>query len=566
MNKKYYIIEFPFYAKLKAIKILKKYLNQNIDNSNTLNENKKFINSNNKILSYRNQAQKLNSGKISTVKEEQEQASDIIVSNNNINNKTIDNNIINKEQFKLQIFFEGKNIEFYLNKTDKFKKLLLLIQKKLAPYHQITDYDILYKLQIIDIISSLNIKLLDLIGSLPNGNIPTFLLRKKEIKKDKNNNKETIVRIENFPSLTDLAIDLNYFFKRETRESDFVVEHKNNICKVIFNSPENAFSLVTFLSKLKTKKTIYKRLKVNLDYKINNITNINKFKQNPGKIMLPYLKKEIFNNLKNKNYDFYMKSPIFKRKNIKLFLPNFFSFNKNDKKINNKGEDIIFLYGNKEKQKGNNSTNNEVKIISYTDKIKSNNKRNDIKNNLKLSLLSKNNSNFNSITNLKRNSVFYKSLINFGIDNNKYNKDELLEKKNFKQFEKYNNLMMRSWSNIDRLKSKMLNNKNNKIRKEILLNTNDNNNYNIKNAENNENIKNSENKKDFNLLELLKETKMSEDSNDSSKESNSYEQEINQNKNKKFPFKNKNQKFLFFNGLTKREKNKYLDYKGKKDD
>ena len=131
----------------------------------------------------------------------------------------------------------------------------------------------------------------------------TFLLRKKEIKKEKNNNKGTIVKIESFPSLTDLAIDLNYFFKKETSESDFVVENKNNICKVIFNSPEKAFSLVAFLSKLKTEKAIYKRLKVNLDYKINNNSNITNYKQNPGKIMLPYLKKEIINNLKNKNND-----------------------------------------------------------------------------------------------------------------------------------------------------------------------------------------------------------------------------------------------------------------------
>ena len=119
-------------------------------------------------MAFRNQTQNLNSGKISTVKEEQEQASDTIDNNNNNNNKLIDNIDLNKEKLKIQIFFEGKNIELYLNKNDKFKKLVLLIQKELSPYYKITDYDILYNLNNIDIISSLNTKLLNLIGNLKN--------------------------------------------------------------------------------------------------------------------------------------------------------------------------------------------------------------------------------------------------------------------------------------------------------------------------------------------------------------------------------------------------------------
>ena len=281
--------------------------------------------------------------------------------------------------------------------------------------------------------------------------------------------------------------------------------------------------------------------------------------------MLPYLKKEIINNLKNKNYDFfYIKSPKFKRKNIKLFLPNYFSFSQNVKNKSYKDEDIIFLYKNKSKQRENN-TNNGLKIISYTDKIKPNERVGEIKNKLKLSSLSNNRNKIKS-PNLKRNSLFYNSLINFGIDNNKNNNDELLEKKNFKQPNKINDLMMRSCSKMDKLKSKMINNKNNIIKKEVIINSsNDNNIYNSKSIENNENIKINENKNDLDLIELLKTSKISDDSNDSSKENNSYEQEVNRNNNKKFSFKNKNKKFLFFNGLTKREKNKYLDYKGKKD-
>ena len=39
--------------------------------------------------------------------------------------------------------------------------------------------------------------------------------------------------------------------------------------------------------------------------------------------------------------------PKFNRKNIILFLPNYFSFSLNAKNKSNKDEDIIFLYKNK---------------------------------------------------------------------------------------------------------------------------------------------------------------------------------------------------------------------------
>jgi hypothetical protein len=297
---------------------------------------------------------------------------------------------------------------------------------------------------------SFNKKIIDLLGDLPNGEVPTILLRKKNNNKEKYNSNGTIITIENFPSLTDLAIDLNNFFKKETRESDFVVDYKkNNICKVIFNYPEKAFSLVTYLSRLKLKKQIYKRLKVNLDYKINPVTNINKDKLKSEKIMLPYLKKETIYNIKNKNIDFYMKSPIYKRKNIKLFLPNYFSFSKNNAKNKIKGEDILFLYKQKQKQKINNinTLNNNIKIMSYIDKVKPIKKKSEVKNRKLISLFSKDNNTGNTPTRMKRKSVF-KPIINIGIDIEKDNKINYNDKNN-----DLNNITVRSWSNIDRIKS-----------------------------------------------------------------------------------------------------------------
>lgn len=445
-----------------------------------------------------------------------------------------------------------------INKNEKFKKLFLLIQKQIFPYNQITDFDILYKLKVINVIDSFNKKIIDLFGDLPNGEVPTILLRKKNKNKEKYNSNGTIITIENFPSLTDLAIDLNYFFKKETRESDFVVDYKkNNICKVIFIYPEKAFSLVTYLSRLKLKKQIYKRLKVSLDYKINPVTNINKDKLKSEKIMLPYLKKETIYNIKNKNIDFYMKSPNYKRKNIKLFLPNYFSFSKSKKKNKIKDEDILFLYKQKQKQNINNinTFNNNIKIMSYIDKVKPIKKKSEVKNRKLISLFSKDNNTGNTPTRMKRKSVF-KPIINIGID---IENDKKINDKN----NDLNILTVRSWSNIERIKSN-INNKKNILKNNNNKNTKENNN--IKLIDNKENKEMEEKKNELNLIELLKEAKMSEESDDSSKENVSVYDQLNNKKRKKYLFNNKNKKFMFFNGLTKRERRKNSEYIGKKYD
>lgn len=538
-------------------------LNNNVkENSFDLNNN----NSNNYIIfngknhPLRNNSNKLNSGKISTVKEEQEKEQTYLVDNKS--NNILTN--IKTEEYKIQIYYEGKYIDFTLNKNDKFKKLILLTQKKLFPYHQIVNYDILYKLKKIDIVNSFNLKLSEIIGELENNETTTFLLKKKE-NITKKNHHGTSVTIENFPSLTDLAIDLNYFFKKETRESDFIVDYKKNMCKVVFSYPEKAFSLVSFLSKLKLQKPIYKLLKVNLDYKIKVITNAKKHRQNQPKIMLPLLKKKIINNLKNDN--FYIKdpnqSPSYRRKNIKLFLPNYFSFSKNNKQ-NIFNDEVLFLYRKKQKKLKN--VNSDVNIKSNKDKDYINNNLSEIKNKNKskkiLSIFDKDRRSVLATKKVKRNSVFYNMPIAIKINNennNNNNNNNINESindsmnksiisKNSKKNESNKNVIVRSLTNKDYTKSKFSENKDKK---------------NNNNESPNENQDNKN--KDLYIMKLIQDAKVSEESSSSSNKSSSSYDISNNEKNKKSFFNGKNQEFMFFKGLTKRPKRKYNEYIGRRD-
>ena len=533
-------------------------LNNNTNNNNN-NNNNNYIVFNGKNQSLRNISNKLNSGKISTVKEEKEQEQTYLV--DNMSNNILTN--IKTEEYKIQIYYEGKYIDLTLNKNDKFKKLILLTQKKLFPYHQIVNYDILYKLNKIDIVNSFNVKLADMIGEIENNVTPTFLLMKKDniIKK---NHKGTSVTIENFPSLTDLAIDLNYFFKKETRESDFIVDYKKNICKVVFSYPEKAFSLVSFLSQLKLQKPIYKRLKVNLDYHIKVVTNAKK--KNQPKIMLPLLKKKIINNLKNDN--FYIKdpnqTPSYRRKNIKMFLPNYFSFSKKSK-LNMFNDEVLFLYRKKQNRLKN--VNSDVNIKSYKDKDYINN-LSDIKNKNKskkiLSIFDKDRKSVLATKKVRRNSVFYNMPIEIKINNennnnaNDQNNDSInksIISKNSKKNDSNKNVIVRSLTNKDYNKSKFFESKDKK-------------NNNVKNSVNNDgnSIANQDNKKkDLYLIKLIQDAKMSDESSSSSYKSNSSNDTSNNKVNKKSFFNGKNQEFMFFKGLSKRPKRKYNEYIGKKD-
>ena len=563
-------------------------LSNNKINNNKSNNNLNDINS--KSIQLRNSGLKKNFDDFSNAKEEREQKSIIINDNSNINNNSNQYDHKHDEQYKVKVFYEGKFIELMINKNDKFKKLILCIKKKLIPYYQIIDFDILYKLKAIDILNSFNMKIIDTIGEVAHGAVVTFLLKKKKKTEGDKKVRETSVSIRNFPSLTDLAIDLNYFLKKETRDSDFFVDCKKNICKVTFACPEKAFSLVSFLSKLKLKKPIYKRLRVNLDYKLDVVTNVNKHKLKPPKIMLPFLNKEMIYNLENKSKNYFIKDPSkspsysYGRKNIKLIIANNFSFSSN-KKINNynnkKIEDIFFLQHKKDKEKNkqfytinaNNPNSKNIKIMSYKNKNK--NKHNNLFDKSKNSEIMspkrvRRSSFFNPIINLKND---YKEMNQFNLKitkENNNNNETALNKRNM--IKKNSDIMLRSWSNLDKLKfkSKIINKKESENK---LKNEKNEKNENIHTSQpsgtiknnNQENEKRNEENYPLNLLDLLKQAKVSDDSSESSEEKSSYDY-IKNKKSSKYLFKNKNKRFMFFKGLIKRPKRKNNEYIGKKSD
>ena len=219
----------------------------------------------------------------------------------------------------LKIFYEGKGITIKIPKEEKFSNCLSVINKILFPYHKLSDYDILYKLKVLDTKSLMDKKLSSIVG--PSSKSATFYLRKNE-KKVLKDEKLTTVLVENFPSFTDLANELNKFFENEKRESNFSVDYKGNICKVNFTESEKAFSLVIYLSNLKKSNPIFKRLKINMDYKINVVLNAKKSRQKPIKIFLPLIEN---NNIKVN------KSIATNRKNKKLYdTKNNYNYNSNN--------------------------------------------------------------------------------------------------------------------------------------------------------------------------------------------------------------------------------------------
>ena len=199
--------------------------------------------------------------------------------------------------FNIKIFYEGKGTSIQISKEEIFSKCILLIQKKLMPFYKFSDYDILYKLKKLDPEILAEEKLKDIIENSDNS--PTFYLRKNA--KRNINNKDTMVSIENFPSFTDLATELNKFFEKEKRESNFSVDYKDSLCKVSFSDSEKAFSLIIFLTKLKKSNPIFKRLKITMDYKLNAVIDVKKLRQKPIKLILPLINMNNSNKTINNN-------------------------------------------------------------------------------------------------------------------------------------------------------------------------------------------------------------------------------------------------------------------------
>lgn len=243
----------------------------------------------------------------------------------------------------IKVFYEGKGLSIKISKEEKFSNCIKIIQKMLFPFYKLTDYDILYKLKVLDIKSLAEEKLKNIIDE-PNG-LVTFYLRKK-IKNKIKNTKDTTVLIENFPSFTDLATELNNFFEKEKRESNFTVNYKGNVCKVSFSESEKAFSLIIYLTKLKKVNPIYKRLKVNMDYKLNVILDIKKLRQKPIKLILPLINKNSSDTVK-------VNKSIPNRKKLEIKTENTLSndnYSNNNKSRNNNLNNINTVQINPQKR------------------------------------------------------------------------------------------------------------------------------------------------------------------------------------------------------------------------
>ena len=241
---------------------------------------------------------------------------------NNSNENIEKSNSETGENIEIKIYYEGKSLLLIINKDDTLKNLLNKISAKLSPYYKLEYYDIIYKLQIIDIIKFKDEKIKEIIKNDNTNEIPSFLLLKK--KSDNNESKGTTVKIENFPSFTDLSVVLTEFFQNESIESNFSINYSTNLCKILFSNTEKAISLVTFLNKLKQKNPIYKRLRVKLDYKMKiNLKNI-KSKQKELKLILPTIDQKFISNIQKNKFLIKnsMNTPPKRRKDLEFIFPD----------------------------------------------------------------------------------------------------------------------------------------------------------------------------------------------------------------------------------------------------
>jgi len=269
------------------------------DNEDINNKSNTFLNKKEKTL-YDIKNKKKNKDKfLKTFKKKKTKYDIILNENENEKENEEEANEDYSQELNIKIFYEGKGISIKISKDETLSNCLLSIQKILFPFYKLSDYDILYKLKILDIKSLKNEKMVNIIENSDNS--PIFYLRKKNIK-DIKNNKDTKVSIENFPSFTDLATELNKFFEKEKRESNFTVDYRGNICNVKFSDSEKAFSLIIYLTKLKKNNPIFKRLKISMDYKLNVELDAKKLKQKPIKLILPLINKNsIDKNILNTN-------------------------------------------------------------------------------------------------------------------------------------------------------------------------------------------------------------------------------------------------------------------------
>jgi hypothetical protein len=92
--------------------------------------------------------------------------------------KEDDDEVEDYEQFlNIKVFYEGKGLSLKVSKDDKFGNCLSKIQKMLFPFYKLSDYNILYKLKVLDTKSLHEEKIKNIIKE--NDSCVTFYLKKK---------------------------------------------------------------------------------------------------------------------------------------------------------------------------------------------------------------------------------------------------------------------------------------------------------------------------------------------------------------------------------------------------
>ena len=238
-----------------------------------------------------------------------------------------------EDVIEINVFYNGKNLKIAYNKENQFSEFYELLREILENKITLENYDIIYKLNKISPDEDRPIS--DIL--LDDDNEPSFILKKKQKFIKPPSYRDTTVLISFFPSFMDLAEQMNNFFDSQKEDTDFTVNYKDNCCSIIFREPEKAFTFITFLTQLKFTNQIYKKMKIDIKYKIKDYNNIKNSSKNNNrskgnkvfKIMNPIKK---VSKLSQTNLNFV---------GLKKYLPNVqnFSqkiFSENTSKLNEK--------------------------------------------------------------------------------------------------------------------------------------------------------------------------------------------------------------------------------------
>jgi len=184
-----------------------------------------------------------------------------------------------EDVIEINVFYNGKNLKIAYNKENQFSEFYELLREILENKITLENYDIIYKLNKISPDEDRPIS--DIL--LDDDNEPSFILKKKQKFIKPPSYRDTTVLISFFPSFMDLAEQMNNFFDSQKEDTDFTVNYKDNCCSIIFREPEKAFTFITFLTQLKFTNQIYKKMKIDIKYKIKDYNNIKNSSKNNNK-------------------------------------------------------------------------------------------------------------------------------------------------------------------------------------------------------------------------------------------------------------------------------------------